>query len=194
MPDTAIRSSCTCITFFRLACTIATHFNSVQDRHVSRETPHGWTDRLFQDADDGSIDGIEVNDELKKPGLRIRPRLVQPRAQPAGRQQSSQKPGHIAFDDRGNAVYEWNEDHLAEDSTEGERARRKALEHPGLSLVDDEPANAPIRNNPAGMRVGYDPYQSGLLAKKPGRKKVDLRELSKWIETRRRLARGSSED
>lgn len=125
-----------------------------------------------------------MNDELKKLGLRIRPRVVEPRARP-----SQQKPGQIAFDDRGNAVYAWNDDRLIEDSEDGERARRQALDHPGLSLVDEEPRpGAPIRNNVKGLRVGYNPYDSGVLGKKKRKTKRDLRELSKWIETKRKLA------
>jgi hypothetical protein len=117
-----------------------------------------------------------VEDELKKLGLRIRPRTVTP-ARP-------DKPGQIAFDDRGNAVYEWRED-LHQDGEDGEKARRRALAHPGLSIVDDEPANAPIRNNHKGVRLGYNPYESGLL-KKEYKKKTDLRELSKWLELKRK--------
>ena len=122
-----------------------------------------------------------LNDELKKLGLRVRPRTVTPASEP-------HKPGHIAFDDRGNAVYEWNRDDLAQDGEDAERARRRALAHPGLSLMDDEPASsAPIRNNAKGLRLGYNPYESGLLAKKEVRKRRDLRELSKWIETKKKL-------
>ena len=125
-----------------------------------------------------------MKDELKKLGLRIRPRTVE--------RASAEKPGQIAFDDRGNAVYAWKDDLLVEDSENGERARRRALAHPGLSLMDDEPAaNAPIRNNEKGLRIGYNPYQSGLLPKKEGRKKRDLRELSKWIETKKKLGQES---
>lgn len=128
-----------------------------------------------------------MNDELKKLGLRIRPRTVEPR--PAN------KPGHIAFDDRGNAVYEWDSERLTEDGEDGERLRRRALDHPGLSLTEDEaPANAPIRSNPKGLRVGYNPYESGLLASKERKKKRDLRELSKWIATRRKLNEQSGEE
>jgi hypothetical protein len=121
-----------------------------------------------------------LKDELRKLGLRIRPRTVE--------RASAGKPGQIAFDDRGNAVYEWKDDLLIEDSENGERARRRALAHPGLSLMDDEPpANAPIRHNAKGLRVGYNPYESGLLPKKELKKKRDLRELSKWIETKKKL-------
>ena len=127
-----------------------------------------------------------LNDELKKLGLRVRPRTVAP-ADP-------QKPGHIAFDDRGNAVYEWNSADLVEDSEEAERARRQALTYANLSLVDEEPAtNAPIRNNSKGLRLGYNPYESGLLPKKATGKKRDLRELSKWIEQKKKLGSENSD-
>lgn len=120
-----------------------------------------------------------MKDELKKLGLRIRPRVVETRAP------KPSQPGQIAFDDRGNAVYEWKEDYLTEDGAAGERARDKALAHPGLAIVEDEtPANAPIRSNPKGLRNGYNPYESGLLKKKP-RKQVDLRQLSKWMEAKK---------
>jgi hypothetical protein len=117
-----------------------------------------------------------VNDDLKKMGYRLRPRVVEPN-----------QPGRIAFDVRGNAVYEWNEDHLSEDSEAAERARRKALDHPGLSMVEEEQRNnAPIQNNAKGLRLGYNPYESGLLPRKPVAKKRDLRELSKWLEMKKR--------
>ena len=127
-----------------------------------------------------------LTEQLKKLGLRVRPRTVAP-ADP-------QKPGHIAFDDRGNAVYEWNGADLAEDSEEAERARRRALTYANLSLVDEDPAtNAPIRNNTKGLRLGYNPYESGLLPKKASGKRRDLRELSKWIETKKKLGEETGE-
>lgn len=125
----------------------------------------------------------ELNDELKKLGLRVRSR-------PAA-DAIAEKPGHIAFDDRGNAIYEWDSADLAQDGEDGERARRRALAHPGLAIADeDPPPNAPIRNNPQGLRVGYNPYESGLLPQKGSGKKRDLRELSKWIEAKKKLERG----
>jgi hypothetical protein len=127
-----------------------------------------------------------LNDELKKLGLRVRP-LTVATADP-------QKPGHIAFDDRGNAVYEWNREDLAQDGEEAERARRKALAYANLSLVEDEPApNTPIRNNTNGLRVGYNPYESGLLPKRQTGKKRDLRELSKWIEQKKKMQEGNGD-
>lgn len=119
-----------------------------------------------------------MSDDLKKMGYRLRPRSVEP-----------EQPGRIAFDDRGNAIYAWNEDQLSLDGEEGERARRKALDNPGLAMVDDEPVvNAPIQHNTRGLKLGYNPYESGLLGEKEvTRKRTDLRELSKWLEMKKRL-------
>lgn len=119
-------------------------------------------------------------DELRKLGLRVRRR-----PEPVRRQN---RPGHIAFDDRGNAIYEWNDERLGDEGEDAERLRKRALAHPGLAVVEDEPnPNEPIRNNPKGLRLGYNPYESGLLTKKERRPKRDLRELSKWIEMKKKL-------
>ena len=121
-----------------------------------------------------------MKDELKKLGLRLRPRVVTPRVP------DPKQPGQIGFDDRGNAVYEWQNDALNAEGDAGDRKRNKALAHPGLAIVEDEgPANAPIRSNPKGLRNGYNPYESGLLARKGPAKKRDLRELSKWMEAKK---------
>ena len=98
-------------------------------------------------------------------------------------------PGQVRFDARGNAVYTFHDDRLSQDGAHADRLRQKALRHSELALVDDVPA-ALITDtwNDKGLKVGYNPYQSGLLAgEKPATKKTDLRELSKWIEMKRRM-------
>ena len=40
---------------------------------------------------------------------------------------------------------------------------------------------------PHGLTAGYNPYDSGTLSKQSWKKKKDLRELSKWIELRKKL-------
>ena len=67
-------------------------------RHTICGIPASGIPAVFRD--DGAL-----KDELKKLGLRIRPRVVEPRVQ-----KPEQQPGQIAFDERGNAVYEWQED------------------------------------------------------------------------------------
>lgn len=131
---------------------------------------------------------IELNeDELRKLGLRLRPRTV-PTVQ-------ENKPGRIAFDDRGNAVYEWSDQRFEQEGEDAERARRRALAHPGLAIADEDPnPNEPIRSNPKGIRLGYNPYESGLLAKKAWKPKRDLRELSRWIEMKKKLNSGASDE
>ena len=130
-----------------------------------------------------------MKDELKKLGLRIRPRVVEPRLQKPG------QPGQIAFDDRGNAIYEWQDSSLTAEGEAGDRARNHALAHPGLAIVDDDtPSNAPMRSNPKGLRNGYNPYESGVLARKGPAKKRDLRELSKWMEAKKNAKRDGHEE
>lgn len=129
-----------------------------------------------------------LKDDLKKLGLRLRPRKV-------GRDAPAEAPGTITHDERGNAQFEWQGERLNEDTELGDKLRKRALTHHGLSIVEEEPpANAPIRQNPKGLRVGYNPYESGMLTKKERKPKRDLRELSKWIETKKKLDQKASDD
>jgi hypothetical protein len=101
------------------------------------------------------------------------------------------KSGRVRHDERGNAVWEWSTStgSFARDVTT-QRLRR--LEHAGLSIAEDErprtPTDAKAQVNKSAARSGYDPYQSAIVDKKAKPKKTDLRELSKWIELKKKLA------
>ncbi|MCU0976415.1 MAG: hypothetical protein MUC71_08915 [Steroidobacteraceae bacterium] len=59
--------------------------------------------------------------------------------------------------------------------------------------VEETPSAGPgraVARNPAGLKKGYDPYESGLLEKKERRKKKDLRALSEWIKAKKRAQPG----
>ena len=99
--------------------------------------------------------------------------------------------GRLATDDRGNVTWEWNEEEpdLVADDTLGAAERVRALVDPRLQVKedDDDPLN-PIRSNPKGLKTGYNPYNSGALGKQSWKKKKNLKELSKWIELRKKMA------
>ncbi len=105
------------------------------------------------------------------------------------------KSGRVRHDERGNAVWEWatSTGSFKRDVT---TQRLKRLEHAGLSIVEDEkPAPATqgqAQVNKKAARSGYDPYQSDMVAK-PKPKKTDLRELSKWIEMKKKLEKKDDE-
>jgi len=95
----------------------------------------------------------------------------------------------IAYDELGNAVWQF----APEEAVDLDSASPPAhtLEPPALSIVDDDPPASPtIRTNVKGLRTGYNPYDSGQLAGKTYRKPRDMRELSKWIELRKKLESG----
>ncbi len=88
--------------------------------------------------------------------------------------------GHVAHDDRGNAIWEW-----AQDVADEPLARIASLQ---ISEVNGQTKEISLNTGrfvvvtPKG---GYNPYESGLQKPASLRKKRDLRELSKWIEERR---------
>jgi hypothetical protein len=104
---------------------------------------------------------------------------------------SANEAGQLAEDDRGNMTWQWaNDEVLQADDTAGAIQRLRALVDPSLDIIDDEAPNA-LKSNPKGLKVGYDPYDSGTLGKTGRKKKKDLHELSKWIETKRKVDDGS---
>ena len=106
------------------------------------------------------------------------------------------EPGHLGQDDRGNVTWEWaNEEDLAPDEALGTIERVTALVDPSLKIQDDDgPGNSAIQSNPKGLTKGYNPYSSGALGKTNWKKTKDLRQLSKWIELRKKVAQKPPEE
>jgi hypothetical protein len=91
--------------------------------------------------------------------------------------------GRVAHDDRGNAVWKWSQDL---------EVLPFQFDATGLQIAEDAPS--PVGNvtiNKVATKSGYNPYESGLILKKSRAKKRDLKELSRWIETRKRMATSS---
>jgi hypothetical protein len=99
---------------------------------------------------------------------------------------SDRTTGRVKFDDRGNAIWEWQVTTGAF-SPDVSTQRLQKLEHPALSLADDAPSPVEtVRANPMGTKKGYDPYDSGKLGKSNAApKRKDLRRLSEWMKLKR---------
>jgi hypothetical protein len=96
--------------------------------------------------------------------------------------------GRVTFDDRGNAIWEWavTTGAFSADIT---TQRLKKLENPTLSLADDAPPPLDtVKANPLGTVKGYNPYDSGKLAKAEVPRKKDLRRLSEWLKLRKQAS------
>ncbi|MGB5132591.1 MAG: hypothetical protein WBO00_08250 [Steroidobacteraceae bacterium] len=88
--------------------------------------------------------------------------------------------GKIEFDELGNAVWVPSSTAMSGD------VMMRLLDEPTLAIAEDSAQGTQrVKKNPAGLKKGYDPYDSGLLAKKQFRKKKDLRKLSDWIRSRK---------
>lgn len=130
-----------------------------------------------------------------------KPKTASPPA-PAGPAEPSSKKdadggkstGRVKFDERGNAVWEWQ---LATGAfgAEVSTQRLQKLEHPALSIADDAPTPfETVRANPLGTKKGYDPYDSGKLGKKPAPVKKDLRKLSEWLKLKKQAEGNKDEE
>ena len=115
-----------------------------------------------------------------------------PRAKPPAVPPEHGDAGHLGMDDRGNVTWQWNEqvDRLPDD-TFGSTQRIRALVDPGLEVADDDSDPLqPRRDNAKGLKTGYNPYNSGTLGTRPRGKKKDLKQLSQWIELRKKVTKG----
>ncbi len=102
--------------------------------------------------------------------------------------------GRVKFDERGNAVWEWQVTTGAF-GVEVSTQRLQKLEHPALSIADDAPTPfETVRANPLGTKKGYDPYDSGRLGKKPPPAKKDLRKLSEWLKLKKQAEANKDEE
>jgi len=121
-----------------------------------------------------------------------------PPSKPAGKRpdpkSKDDESGRLAEDDRGNVTWQWaedDEDLLADDEV-GKLQRIRALTDTVLEFEEDPVTPGKpkaIEPNPTGLKSGYNPYESGQLGKQNWKKKKDLRELSKWIELRKKTAK-----
>ena len=89
--------------------------------------------------------------------------------------------GRIEFDELGNAIW------VPASANASDEVMRRLLDDPTLAFSNDYSPGTQkrIQQNQAGMKKGYDPYDSGLLVKKEWKKKKDLRKLSEWIKSRK---------
>jgi len=104
--------------------------------------------------------------------------------------------GHVTFDDRGQAVWEWSRPGgtVPTSSTDTQLKKLTAVE---LSLTDAAPRPSKrASDNPAGTRKGYDPYASGRLSRAASHKamKKDLRKLGEWLKLKQQVERNKREE
>ncbi len=89
--------------------------------------------------------------------------------------------GHVAHDDRGNAIWTWSE----------EIDHQEPLRYATNFEISDQSSDSRVVTTGNGQHVqvsakgGYNPYESGFVKGADAPRKRDLKALSKWIEERR---------
>jgi len=132
-----------------------------------------------------------VSNEKSKPVAQPAP--GEPTAPSSKNESGDKSTGRVKFDERGNAVWEWQVTTGAF-ATEVSTQRLQKLEHPALSIADDAPTPfETVRSNPLGTKKGYDPYDSGRLGKKAPPAKKDLRKLSEWLKMKKQAESNQAE-
>jgi hypothetical protein len=133
-----------------------------------------------------------VSKEKSKPVAQPAP--SEPNLPPSKNETGDKSTGRVKFDERGNAVWEWQVETGAF-GVEVSTQRLQKLEHPALSIADDAPTPfETVRSNPLGTKKGYDPYDSGRLGKKPPPAKKDLRKLSEWLKLKKQAESNQDEE
>ena len=133
-----------------------------------------------------------MSNEKSKPVSQ--PAASEPAAPSSKNETGDKSTGRVKFDERGNAVWEWQVETGAF-GVEVSTQRLQKLEHPALSIADDAPTPfETVRSNPLGTKKGYDPYDSGRLGKKPPPAKKDLRKLSEWLKLKKQADSNKDEE
>jgi hypothetical protein len=133
-----------------------------------------------------------VSNEKSRPVAKPAP--SEPKLPSSNNETGDKSTGRVKFDERGNAVWEWQVTTGAF-GVEVSTQRLQKLEHPALSIADDAPTPfETVRANPLGTKKGYDPYDSGRLGKKPPPAKKDLRKLSEWLKLKKQAEANKDEE
>jgi hypothetical protein len=133
-----------------------------------------------------------VSNEKSRPAAKAAP--SEPSLPSSKKETGDKSTGRVKFDERGNAVWEWQVTTGAF-GVEVSTQRLQKLEHPALSIADDAPTPfETVRANPLGTKKGYDPYDSGRLGRKSPPAKKDLRKLSEWLKLKKQAEANSQDE
>ncbi len=126
---------------------------------------------------------------------------------PADESQADKRSGRIAYDERGNSIWEWQLE-TGVYSRDISTQRLKKLDLNDLSIADTaiqrrppDPGGFNPYDNSSSTRgnVGKnDPYNGGnrapLKPAEPKRKPTDLKKLQEWMELRKRVEQNKRDD